>query len=69
MDEHELMKVADVAKLLKCSAGSVYHRVSRGHIPYRKLGQELIFFRSELEAALRDLPGLTLKTLRRVRGT
>jgi hypothetical protein len=35
-------------------------KVARRTIPFRKLGGRIIFLRSELEAWLQDLPGVTL---------
>ena len=56
----EAMDVYDLAKVLRCSPTAVYKMRSRGQIPFRKKGRRLLFLRSEIEAYLRKLPGVTL---------
>jgi len=49
----EIMTPDQAAAYLKITKGSLYHRVSRGEIPYISMGRLLRFWRSELEKYLR----------------
>lgn len=49
-DSNGLMTVPEVAKYLGYSEGTIYQKVSRGEIPFVKLGHALRFRRSELDA-------------------
>jgi excisionase family DNA binding protein len=60
----ELLYVADVARLLSCSEKAIRRRIERGLLPHRRLGGRVIFLRSEIEAFLAMLPGVTLDEAR-----
>src|SRR5438093_8823853 len=48
----------DAAPFLGISLKALDHLVSRGRIPYRKLGRRAIFVREELEEFMNTLPGM-----------
>ena len=60
-----LLGVAEAAAYLGGSERSLRWHVSRGLIPFRRLGGRIVFKRSELETFVDDLPGITLAQARR----
>jgi excisionase family DNA binding protein len=50
----QLLTVEEAAAYLRVTEGSIYQRVARGQIPYLKMGRLLRFWRSSLEAYIRD---------------
>lgn len=52
--EDQLMTVKEAAAYLKVTEWSIYQRVSRGQIPYLKMGRLLRFWKSSLEQHIRD---------------
>jgi excisionase family DNA binding protein len=52
--DDQLMTVREAAAYLKVTEWSIYQRVSRGQIPYLKMGRLLRFWKSSLERHIRD---------------
>jgi len=52
------------AAFLGATQKAVYGQVERRTIPFRRLGGRIVFLRSELEAWLETLPGVTLDEAR-----
>ncbi len=50
----QLMTVKEAAAYLKVTEWSVYQRVSRGQIPYLKMGRLLRFWKCSLERHVRS---------------
>jgi excisionase family DNA binding protein len=44
----DFLTVAEVANLLRVKTRTIYEWVSSGHIPHRKVGDRLLFLRSEV---------------------
>jgi hypothetical protein len=59
-DGQLLLDVRGVALLLGTSERSVRARIGRKLLPYRKLSGRIVFLRSELEAFIADLPGVSV---------
>ena len=57
----QLMDVRSAAALLGCSEKAIRARVSRHLLPYRKLSGRVVFLRSELEAYIATLPGVSVE--------
>lgn len=53
-DLPDLLTVPEVAKLLRCSRGSIYKRIERRQIPHIRLGRTILFRRVEIEKYLND---------------
>lgn len=56
----QLLDVAAASELLGCSERALRARIARRLIPYRRFSGRIVFVRSELEAFLMNLPGVTL---------
>ena len=52
-----LLTVEEVAEYLKVSAGSIYNRVSKGEIPFVKIGTSVRFRRSEIDRWVEEQAG------------
>lgn len=52
-----LMTVDDVADYLKISPGTIYNRVSKGEIPFVKVGAAVRFRRIELDRWVEEQAG------------
>ena len=52
--DDQLMTVKEVAAYLKVTEWSVYQRVSRGQIPYLKMGRLLRFWKCSVERHVRS---------------
>ena len=55
-----LLDVAAAAVFLGCSEKTVRVKVSQHRLPFRRLGSRIVFRRTELEAFLDDLPGVSV---------
>ena len=53
--DDELLTVEEAAAYLKVTKWSIYQRVSRGQIPYLKMGRLLRFWKFRLEQQVRAL--------------
>ena len=53
----ELLDVRALAKAWGITERSVRGRVARRLIPFRKIGNRVVFLRCEIEAFITDLPG------------
>src|SRR5262245_15776210 len=51
--------VRDLAEKKVWTEPAIRNRVQRGLLPFRKLGQRIIFFESEVDSYLDRLPGMT----------
>ncbi len=51
-----VLRVDDLAELLKCSTAAVRRLIQKGRIPSRRLGTSVIVLQDELEQCLRLLP-------------
>ena len=47
--ENKIMRVSDVAELLRCSKGHIYNLTSQDEIPFYKKGKSLYFFYTEIQ--------------------
>lgn len=56
----KLRDVATQARLLGDTEGGLRAKVSRGLVPYRRLGGRIVFLEEEIEAWLRRLPGVSV---------
>ena len=60
---HEMkpfLTTSEVAELIGRSPAAIRNLVMRRKIPFRKPGGRLLFVRSEVEAWVKDSPGVTL---------
>jgi hypothetical protein len=55
----ELLDVRTAAELLGATELTIRGQISRGLVPYRRLGGRIIVLRGELEKFLASLPGVT----------
>jgi hypothetical protein len=56
----ELLDVAAAAALLGESDKTTRSQIARGLLPYRRLSGRIVLVRSELQAFIRSLPGVSL---------
>ena len=60
-----ILNVADAAELLGTTGKAVRQRQARRLLPFRKIGNRVIFLKDELETFLRHLPGCSLDEAKR----
>lgn len=63
-DHKEYLNTEENANLIGRSVGAVRNLVLRRAIPYRKVGERLVFLRSEIEAWIQQAPGLSIEKFR-----
>lgn len=65
---NELLDVADVARLLKCSNLTVYRRCRSECFPYMRNGRRMLFKRSDISSWLEGLRENSMHGVQKVRG-
>jgi excisionase family DNA binding protein len=55
----------EAAPFLGITEKALEHHISRGRVPFRKLGRRVIFLREELEEFMNSLPGMRLADVRK----
>ena len=60
----QLLDIETASALLGCSQKTLRARVARCTIPFRRLGERIVFLRTELETFLSELPGVTVDEAR-----
>jgi len=60
----ELLDVRSAAELLGATELTVRGQISRGRLPYRRLGGRVVCIRTELLQFLNELPGVSLEEAR-----
>jgi len=64
LGNQEFLNCFEVADLIGRTPGAVRNLVMRRAIPFRKPAGRLMFIRSEIEAWIKDAPGITLERLK-----
>ena len=59
-----LLSIEEGAKVLGKTQRALYRMIARREIPYRKVGRRVFFVESELDAFIKDLPGVSLVEMR-----
>jgi len=55
-----VLDVTTMARELGDSDKGIRSKISRGLLPYRRLGSRIVFLRTEVQDYLRQLPGVTV---------